>query len=387
MVQFLNNPGVLPSSEPPKNEFLSGMNNMLSQGLGYALQNMMEEKQYQKQQMRQRSINTEAATSLADNLQLKGPNRKSFIEQFSTLAPDKQVGALKNLAEAQMYRQYMDTQNPDEMQQEKQVMQGQQEAMGPSQQQGQQIPSQQKSEYNIQPQLPEKPKKYPPFGMTAQAAAIESKRYQADRNRADKETKEYRDAIDKQGEGAERSAQTLARLDKLIDSGKLANPVIAALAKKYDAVGLLSPESQLFEKTMGEFLPSMADTYGARVTNQHERIFLNTLPRLQQTDAGKKLLVSVLKKKNEADNIKYKIKQEILRETKGIPPLNIRDMVEERSQAELEKNYDDVLNIIDQGARRSAPKGTISMMDDIGTLYYIPEDQAENAMKKGLKQL
>ena len=177
----------------------------------------------------------------------------------------------------------------------------------------------------------------------------------------------------------------LNKLDSLIDSGKLANPVVAKLADKFGLIGILSPETQLFEKTMGEFLPAMADTYGARVTNQHEKIFLNTIPRLQQTEAGKRLLVDVLKKKAEADNVRYKVEREILKENNYIPPFNLRDMIEERSRGALEKNYNDTLNLIRYGVESETPKGHVPMLSPSGEMYHIPEDKIESAMKSGLQ--
>lgn len=405
---------VLPETQAqlnsPGSQFSRGLSGGIQQGLGMALQNMFEEKQHQRQMQRQMAINTQSASSLADQLGIQGDDRKSFVSLFGNLSPEKQVGALKSLSEAQIYNQFLQQggQEPDINMMTGQSPQGmlgrqdfnqrfpdqqlsqqdsQKKEMSPVDTQRNNRNTRMESQWQVQPLLPQKPKKYPPIGVTAKAADIENRIYQKELDRNFSETKSYREGIEKQGEGAERSLQTLKKLDKLIDSGKLANPLIASLAKKYDFVGLLSPESQLFEKTMGEFLPSMADTYGARVTNQHERIFLNTLPRLQQTESGKKLLVDVLKKKSEADSIKYKIEREILKETRGIPPLNLRDMVEERSKPELERNYDEVIDMIAGGAKESSIPGRVTMIDQLGNVYDIPEEQVNAARAQGFESL
>lgn len=195
MVQFINNPGVMPSAEPVQGGFFHGVNNALSQGLGMAMQNMFEEKQYHRQQERQRSVNTQSANSLADTLGLMGKERKSFVSQFANLAPEKQVGALKQLAEAQIYHQYLGGQQGQPQQDE---------AGGPMQPMmsrgNESLPSEgmEQAPSNAPNQIQRRKNTIPPFGILAPAAKIqqsqdkfEYQKEQDELNRAERQAKPF----------------------------------------------------------------------------------------------------------------------------------------------------------------------------------------------------
>ena len=143
----------------------------------------------------------------------------------------------------------------------------------------------------------------PAAKMLSELRSSNERREQKEIDRAFRETKDFRQEVEKKGRTADRQLRTLELMEGLINSKKLATPVIAREADKSGSVGLLSPESQLFQKSLGDFLPKISDVYGARFTNQHEKTFLSTLPSLNQTDEGKRKVIRMLRTELEGERI------------------------------------------------------------------------------------
>lgn len=209
--------------------------------------------------------------------------------------------------------------------------------------------------------------------------AEEAKERRAQQKFAREETKKYREQVESSGNDAEEQNKTLDFMDKLVDSNKLTNPVVAEVADRYGILGLLSPETQLFQKALGQFLPNMANLYGARVTNQHEKIFMNTLPRINQTDAGKKKLIQMLKIENNSRIIKRDMYRQIMKENKGVPPLDINEQVDKRARPLLDKNFEDMMRLV------SGDKIRVRLSD--GRVGLIPSDKLSQAAQLGAEVL
>lgn len=228
-----------------------------------------------------------------------------------------------------------------------------------------------------------------PLKFVPLAAQIDEKRKarverkeQKEIDRALRETKELRQEIEKKGKSADRQLRTLNLMESLVDTKKLSNPVIAQLADKFNAVGLLSPESQIFQKALGQFLPSLSDIYGARVTNQHEKIFLGTLPRLNQTDAGKKQVIKMLRAELEGERIVRDAYHDILKKNKGIPPMDLEQKVHEKTQAALDKNYEKLLEEIGI----SPSDEMVVVISPEGKRGKIPQKHLNAALNQGYKR-
>lgn len=196
MVQFIDL-----RSNQPQNPFLETTNRMVGQGLGLALQDMFEQKKASRDLQRQRSLNTQSATSLANQLRIPEQERKTFVELFSGLSPEKQIGALKNMAEAQIYNQFtgMGGQEEDSFNvpQEPQPQQRMSEESGPVQDQRVAEKPSQKIKINgvefDRSELPQKQKTVPPFGPLQKQAEIQESQRKENRKRLDKFIEPYRD--------------------------------------------------------------------------------------------------------------------------------------------------------------------------------------------------
>lgn len=200
MVQFIDT-----RTNAPQNPFLETTNRAVGQGLGLALQDMFEQKRVARDLQRQRSLNAQSATSLADQLRIPPQERKTFVDLFSGLSPEKQIGALKNMAEAQIYNQFTGMGGQEEEQdsfdvpQEPQQRQIIPEESEPLQDQRQQAPQNASQKIKIngvefdRSELPRKQKTVPPFGPLQKQAEIQESQRKENRKRLDKFIEPYRD--------------------------------------------------------------------------------------------------------------------------------------------------------------------------------------------------
>ena len=96
-------------------------------------------------------------------------------------------------------------------------------------------------------------------------------------------------------------------------------------------------DEEKFEKLSASFLKGMKDIFGARISNAEMNAFLTSIPTLGQTDAGKLSVIEDMELFNKAAEVKYKAMRQIIKENGGVPPANLQDQVEERSQYQLNK--------------------------------------------------
>jgi len=115
-------------------------------------------------------------------------------------------------------------------------------------------------------------------------------------------------------------------------AGALASP-LAGLAKSYIRSG--SPDVEEYEKLSADFVKNAKQYFGNRLTDADLKAYLQTIPTLMQTDAGKKRVISNIKSLNEMADLEANTIREVLRENKGIPPLDIEMQVYDRVSSKL----------------------------------------------------
>lgn len=229
---------------------------LLGQGVSQGLQdinqmslmNKMEALKQQKQRELQRTYGKSAAENLAQNLGYKGPERETFVNIFQDIPPEKQLGALKSLSEAQMLREYSGGMGgiaglsaPQEMptsgnipQQEMQQQNIPGQQQGPQQTQAKPIKL---GNFEFAPgELPEKTKVIPPFGPLTQASANQESQFKADR----KSNQIYLDKLGNEND-IRQKIRVLDKAEKLINSKKLDT----AWLQKLMIARLTDNESQL----------------------------------------------------------------------------------------------------------------------------------------------
>jgi hypothetical protein len=160
-----------------------------------------------------------------------------------------------------------------------------------------------------------------------------------------KQSREEVKDINKKYDAARNADMRISKMEKLIDSGKLNHPVIAGLAKTatkgifdigLNLMGLLSPESQEFDKLSTDFVKDAKDIFGSRLTNLDIETFLQTVPTLSQSNDGKRRVINNLKLFNEGAKIKKNAMDEIIDANGGVTPPNIESLVEKVAAPRLD---------------------------------------------------
>lgn len=156
----------------------------------------------------------------------------------------------------------------------------------------------------------------------------------------DKETKPVYDEIYKEAKAARDNNKRLDRMEELIGRGNLTASGWASLLDtlshgiggyaKIDLHGLLHPDSQEFRKLSNDFVKSVKEVFGARVTQGEVNTFLTTVPSLMQSDDGKRRVISNLRSFNEAALARKNIADQIIKENKGRRPENFDMIIDER---------------------------------------------------------
>ena len=157
-----------------------------------------------------------------------------------------------------------------------------------------------------------------------------------------KETKEFYRETRKLSKSAKDNNMRLERMENLIQTGQLDDPIFASLLKtlgkiKIDLTSLLSPESQEFQKLSTDFIKDVKNVFGGRITDNEVKLFLQTIPNLSQSNKGKARVIRNLKLINNANMQKSKIMDAVIKNNGGIRPSDLEERVEESMDPILDK--------------------------------------------------
>ncbi len=126
----------------------------------------------------------------------------------------------------------------------------------------------------------------------------------------------------------------------------------------------LSPETQLFVKTVNDFTTKAKDSYGSRVTNFDLQQFMKRLPTLANSTEGRGLILKQMEILNEIDELDHKTLQEVY-DHYGIDNINnqqakkIANVYKKEAQKELLDRYKSLDNLLDDvPTRKKVAEGT-----------------------------
>lgn len=120
--------------------------------------------------------------------------------------------------------------------------------------------------------------------------------------------------------------------------GGLIKPVASLLRS---AQKFTSPDTEEYEKLTTDFIRDAKNIFGSRITDADLAAFMQMIPSLSVTDAGKKQIIQNMKAFNEAVHIRTEAMKDIIKENAGRRPENLPILVEERSGKSLDKLTDD----------------------------------------------
>lgn len=172
-----------------------------------------------------------------------------------------------------------------------------------------------------------------------------------------KATKEYRQSILDARKSARSDLRDLGRLEELNQEGKLdtAGYVQFLHNSGLDIPALMSEDSQEFAKIQQSFLKNIKNIFGARVSNFEVEQFLKTIPSLSQTPSGRARVIANLKLMTRGSEEYYKAYEDVLRENKGVPPLDVQEQVERK--IDKDKRLDRIYNQFKEDLKKPIPKG------------------------------
>lgn len=329
----------------------------LGAALGTGLNQLAQHKLAQlSKQYEIQSQKSQFAQGLAPIL---GQDTANFL---SNLSPQERNHALQNIGSLMQLNQQP----------------GQQEQMGGVAALGGQQPEQQMPEQQQQ-MSPQRAKLLQDVFTSPQEKREREKLELAKRSSNIKETKQYVDSLKTMEKAAKESDLRLKRMTSLIERGKLPNagiwsfltkiedlgplatagagaalgavvpvvgPVIggivggmssplAGAAKSYIKSG--SPDIEEFEKLSADFIKNAKQYFGSRLTDADLRAFMQTVPTLMQTNAGKKKVIQNLSALNELAQIESKAARSIIAENSGIPPIDIEQQVKDKIKDKIDK--------------------------------------------------
>jgi len=206
-------------------------------------------------------------------------------------------------------------------------------------------------------------------------AALDFKKQQALEKKSALEKKIERDQFNKNWDSAkdflddrnkrataERSRMTrYDTMDALRQTGELPNPLYYSILKKsgFDIPALLNPgkpgsaAAEAYLKTTQDFMTEMKDIFGARITEKMITEFLKTIPTLENTDEGKKLITDILRLKSEAYLAEDKIIDELIKENGGSPPRDLQRQLFKRAAPVFDNLSDQIIERINAGLAAS----------------------------------
>lgn len=163
------------------------------------------------------------------------------------------------------------------------------------------------------------------------------------------EAKPVYNEVNKEYKAAKESLPELNRMQKLIESGKLSNPIFHSLLDTIEhgvfgfginLYSLESPESQEYQKLTANMLKNIKEVY-PKATNLDVQMYLKSLPNLSQTNEGKLRNIAILKNVAQAKEIRKKEMDKILKENNGKFPRNFQEQLNERVEPQTDEMYQD----------------------------------------------
>jgi hypothetical protein len=170
-----------------------------------------------------------------------------------------------------------------------------------------------------------------------------------------KETKQFRHDLLESRRAAKNDIKDLSRLEELSQSGKLDTPGYTEFLKRsgLDIPALTNPESEEFQKIQASFLRNAKQYFGGRISNYEVEQFLKTIPSLSQSPEGRSRVIANLKYVARAADERYKAYQEVLAEHGGVPPYDLEEQVENKS----DKKLDTIYRQLKKDLEKPVPKG------------------------------
>jgi hypothetical protein len=338
---------------------------LFGQGLGQGLSTGLQQLASERIRNMNKNINQQRAAKsfedagipndLATVLSFQSPSvqgifLKNYFERLNNTAPESDIFTNQAPQEADMLQRLSSSENDQFNQQPNNLAN--------LYNQNSQPPSF-NNEREVQPIVPERterkpqlsPQKPSPKGSevlkqpTAKQRAEEQKLSHKQQMEIDKETKPVYDEIKKDYKASQESKKRLSRMEKLNNEGNLGFPLLNSIVKAashgifghgFDINYLMTADAQEFDKLSKDFIKDAKSIFGARITDQDLRAFMDRIPTLSQSKEGRRRIINNFKNFNEASEIRENASEKIIEANHGRRPRNYDSLVEKVAKPELD---------------------------------------------------
>lgn len=201
----------------------------------------------------------------------------------------------------------------------------------------------------------------------------------------------------------ENELMSIQLLNELNDSGKVGQGVhnLNINPKTGDLIipKLASAEEQLFVKTVNDFTVKAKDSFGARVTNFELDRFMQRLPTLANSEAGRRIIMRQMMIINEINQMEKKAVQEVF-DQYGVRNIDYvdaenkaREKIKDKKEA-LRKEYIDYEQLsrkeeaeLIKNVQSRVKEGYTALRKPDGTIKQFPTANVPNLLEKGYKEL
>jgi len=210
-----------------------------------------------------------------------------------------------------------------------------------------------------------------------------------------KEGSTFYDTTIQNTKSIKRSNRAIRQLTNINDTRKLPSGIAKWNVKQTgDSPGELiftgaaNKETQLFVKTVNEFVKGAKDSFGARVTNFEIDRFMQQLPSLANTEEGRRLILKQMSIISELDQLDNDSIKSVYRHYGRGKIDKIRaDEITEQMKAPKEKILDEQFDrvLLEQDyweAKQDTPLGQVAMEVD-GEIIFVPQEHAPTVQSRG----
>ncbi len=263
----------------------------------------------------------------------------------------------------------------------------------PSQVKSEEIPQQQVNTYSLEQQAPiqqteeQWPELQPPEGM------VPAEKIKWQNNNEKENTKELKKLEDK-NKSYRNNKLLISSLTKGNESGKLPSglskglvidPSTGEIRPTAQLLGAINPETELYIKNLNQFVKGAKDFFGTRVTNFDLQSFMQQLPRLSNSEQGRRLILKQMELVNDLESIHTnELDKAIKHYGRNANYIDISRTVDEKvaeKEAALLGKIDNVVEASNQIEKMSKNpekfKGSVLMQDSEGNWKAVKEDKVK----------
>lgn len=233
-------------------------------------------------------------------------------------------------------------------------------------------------------------------GVSAQNAIKEATLYSQEAAREDQKIdksydaqKGFIDDVTKTYRGFESDMKPrLLQMQKL-NEGDLIKPTASVFL---EALGiplgaLADPSNELFNKLSQDLLKGLPEQYGNRILKVEVENFLKTIPTLENSADGRRMIASNMLKLGEMKEVYYNAMREkqraLLDEGKPFPK-DFEQVVFDQVKPQIDRINNEFLQMSDI---KSVPENTIPFFAPDGTIKFVPKDQVDWAQQNGGRRI